>query len=259
VILSHRRCFVSAALLLFTATASAAQWQIKTPAVDSPYWWALTPELKPEDLRKILLNIDLHRQRFRDSQDDGELSAEDDLSDVFYFVDGGLTPELIRMSEAYASFSSLFEARPEWEGIVRESMPRYGVTQSGMDAILATVGPKNQELKNFVQAKSRIRESVDKVFDKAEEKMSRAALRDVLCRKDLQALSLASGRPVHELHLLLDLWAQNPVELVCLDALSLLEAILSEGDWEAFRRYLLAEVATGMLVVEYRDDDDLLE
>jgi len=174
-------------------------------------------------------------------------------------VDGSLTPELIRMSEAYHSFSTLFDARPEWEGIVRESIPRYGVTQSGMDTILATVGPKNLELKRQVQEKSRVRESVEEAFDKAEAKMDRAALRNILRRKDLQALSLASGRSVHELHLLLDLWAQNPVEKVCLESLGLLRESLSEADWEAFRRYLLAEVATGVLVVEYRDQDDLLE
>ena len=254
--LFRKVCIFAALSSTFFASSASSQWKLKAPPPSSPYWWTLTDDLSPQDLRRILTSRKLHRQRYQEAVEGkaaDALSAES-LESLYYYINGDFTPELFRMSDAFDSFTRRFEYLDGWLDTASETLPRHGVSAAGQSTILSIVEPKNKKQDQLIQD---LRESSNKfveLMDKIEHQFSLGHLKGVLRTKDFRQMGQISGLPPGEVERLAQEWQRDPVEEVCGEFLAILKERLSLSDWNAFREYLLKEIAPEMLIVGFDDD-----
>ena len=247
------------ASFLVLASVAAGQWMDKMPPANSPYWWTLTDELTPEELRSKVIDREANRRRYLAAIEVGAVSppSAEMLQDLRYFISGDFTPELFRLPETFDSFTGSFASREDWPEEVRKTLPEYGVSPEGRVAILAVVEPYNTKRDELVPEVGELATRFVEVMTLIERRSSRKTLKKLLRKKDFKEMARVAGMSAPEIRSLADAWSRDVVEEICFETLDTLKQELSQADWNAFRSYLLNEIAAGMLIVGF--DDDLVE
>ena len=256
---AFRKATVVGMIVGAVASAASGQWMFKTPPASSPYWWTLTDELKPRELRRLLIDKTAHRERYLQAVATGEASplTTEELSDLSYFVNGQFTPELVRLAEAFDSFMRDFKDQENWFEQTQSRLRKYELSPSGQASILALVEAYNTKRDEMVPEVGELAKRFVEIMATTERASSRKELKGILKRKSLREMSRISGIPLEEVQQCALAWERDVVEELCYEALGLLSTDLSQADWDAFRRYLLNEVAPGMVIIGR--DDDLVE
>jgi hypothetical protein len=87
---------------------------------------------------------------------------------------------------------------------------------------------------------------------RAKERLGGQALDRALEARDVATISIAAGTPVPETRRLMEAWEIDPAAEVSATTLPRLKDALTPEDWEAFRRYLLIEVAPVSSATDFR-------
>lgn len=249
------------ALLLLPTLAGAQLHKLDRP-VDSPLWWTLTDEVTPAELKRLHSDRSLSLERYdaaveagleRPVPEEGPYRRECLL---FYF-NRDLTPELEPMWQAFEWF---FALRTPGEHASEENvraapgdLRRFGVSPSGVDAILKTAAATQAEFDSLMaDFGPKMREMtilLREVYDdprRAAAVPPEGEVYDAVQRKDYQAVASALGRPEDEIRALVDSHADWDVPYALIaEALPRLKEEVTEADWQGFRRYLLEVVAGG--------------
>ena len=260
-LLGRRIACLAAAFPLLPVLVGAQLHKLDRP-VDSPLWWTLTDEVSPAELKQLHSDRSLSLARYdaavkagleRPLPEQGPYGRECLL---FYF-NTELTPELEPMWLAYASFYAFYtpgeHAREENVQAAPRDLRRFGVSPSGVDAILKAAAATQAEFDSLMaHFGPKLREMtilLREVYDdprRAAAAAPEGEVYEAVQRKDYGTVASALGRPEGDIRALVDSHADwdVPYALVA-EALPVLREELTEGDWQGLRRYLLEVVVAG--------------
>jgi hypothetical protein len=244
--------------LLFLPLTTEAQWTPFPPPVDSPYWWTLTDDISPAELRQALQDRDANRQRFRRAMErsrgkNREMVTEQQVHEVSSYIDGDLYPELIPMYVAFDSYAGRFESGPDFREENVTLLTKHGMTATAIthlrrvvsdysarrNALTSEIGPLGFELMEALRELPR---------------SDRERIHRALFGGDLRALARLTGREVEWIATRHAAWRRDAVADTSIPVLRRLRADLSHDDWQAFRRFLLIEIASQMSGVDTKED-----
>lgn len=242
------------ALLLLAAAlptgSISAQWYRLLPSDPaSPYWWTLSDQVSPAELRRALQEPEAHRERFRNAVRAGKLpgAGEGRADWVRNYVESA---ELVPMWQAFSAYDTWFHRSigyPEAPHDLRE----YGLSEEGAERIVDEIDVHDRRLAAITA------ETQDQPRQFAE-MLARAgivnpdhlgtlspATRDLI----VQATNV-SPEQVEKLH---SQWRRSPLGEAAVPSLVSLRADLTAADWSAFRTFLLKEVAPYLTGLELKD------
>ena len=238
---------VLAVVSALVLTAPVLGQLVGRPIGDDPvYWWTLSGEISPEDLREQLQSREKSRERLRAAVEAGmhdEVPA-DRLDELNYFIDGRLTPELQPMWEAYHRWADLFEYHLNWEHESREHLVDHWLSEEGVETVMAAS-------QDHWKIGTKLREEVSpdgmsfagEILQPAGARIGRRAFRALLEKRDFGRIAGMSGKPEGEVKRLYAAWLRDPNAEASLATIKELRGRLSAADWEAFRACLLAVTA----------------
>ena len=252
---------VTAAICIAFTSSLSAQWPAHHPPASSPYWWTLTPEIKPQELRRILLDRDRHKERYLKAVEllEADPLSEEALTDLSYYVNGKLNPELVRFSYALEAFNIQYGKEDEeiWKKHDDAAMREHGISDSGRALIFSLTETSNREKVILMEELSVLSHQFVDILRQADAQTSKERLKVILKGKDLKELSRISGRPLKEVRELAEAWERDPAEEVYLKELETLKEELSVADWEGFRTFLYHELAPESVITGF--DSELVE
>ena len=242
------------ALLLLAAAlptgSISAQWYRLLPSDPaSPYWWTLSDQVSPAELRRALQEPEAHRERFRNAVRAGKLpgAGEGRADWVRNYVESA---ELVPMWQAFSAYDTWFHISIGYPEATRD-LREYGVSAEGAEriveeidvhdrrfaAITAELGDQPRQFAELVARAGIVRP--DHLDDLP------PATRDRVVR--------ATGVQPERVEHLHSQWKRSPLGEAAIPSLVSLRADLSPADWRAFRTFLLREVAPSLTVLELHD------
>lgn len=243
--------------VLVAGPIAHAQWTPMPLPPESPYWWTLSDEVTPSQLRRALQDRDANRARARQNLEDGKehgLVTEEDIHRVSAYLDGGQTPELVPMYIALEAFASRFEHRTNWEKDGPELLHRYGMSSEGSSRLVAVVHDYREHRDEII---AEVTPSVvDLMRILRPLKLGSEKIDSLLVAGEMQELSRLTGKDTSQLARLHRQWKREPLVEAALPRLLELRRELAATDWSAFRAFLLHEVAPMIKGIDYQEDSD---
>ena len=240
------------ALLLYFASPALAQFHPLDRPADSPLWWTLTDSLSPEELRAAHRDPQANLERYLKHLDGGWAPSltEEETALLSFYVNAQRTPELVPAWYAFHVFSR-FRVTREGDEAVSMQLGRHGVSQQGRQSILGTAARHRAALEEAI---SRIgpqqvhfvllqRRAIEQLGSDAQ---ARVTVNEATARRDSAFLARLGGESEERTRELLAAGTTDSIVDQAAETLPLLRKGLSGADWDAFRRYLLAEVASRM-------------
>ena len=243
-------CFLG---LCAVAGPASGQFTMFPPAPDSPYWWTLSDELEPKELRQQLQSRAASRERLQADVEAGlhEPVAAERLADLSIYVNGHVTPALVPMWDAFDRYTFRFRRLPglsdDYPSQAREELQAAGMSAEGAEDTIV-VAEEHLRLEQAVIDESRdlARRFAYEVVAPARERIGERAADRVVRQGDFTWLSRLSGRSeqtVREWHAA---WRRDPQAEAGVVSVETLRERLDDSDWRALRGFLLREVASRM-------------
>jgi len=235
-------------VVLLLATAIPVHGQlVGRPIGDDPaYWWTLTDEISPEQLREELQSREKSRERLRAAIEaglHGPVSGEQ-LADLSFFIQGRLTPELVPMWEAFDSWSSPLDYLPGWEDTLRRHLSESDLSEDGAALVIAVSHDHNVTAAAIMnRLGTKASRYFTEVLKPARQRLGRAAANASARNRDYDRLAAISGKPKTEVADLHTAWNTDPAAEASIAAIKELRRILSDEDWNALRACLLKTTA----------------
>lgn len=241
-----------ATLGLLVGPLDAQTTDPKIPA-SSPVWWTLTDEITPQELRRIYGDPKDSQRRYLLAVEKGLVKplSPERLEEMVFFQHGGQSPELLPMSEAFDGFA-LRLYRPSWPAAGAEELLAFGISPEGGKAIIEAAERFLLEVDAMIDELGEEQGAFLDIMRRAQERLGGQALNRALEARDVATLSIAAGTPVPETRRLMEAWEIDPAAEVSATTLPRLKDALTPEDWEAFRRYLLIEVAPVSSATDFR-------
>lgn len=241
--------FIILVLVAIHASPLLGQQQT-TPSspVDSVYWWTLTDEITPQELRAIHEDIELHKERYLEAVKAGTRRPKKHMELVNFFIDGSTHPELYQMWSAFEAFAITFG--------FEETDPRASLAEFGFEGeVLEKIVNISSE---FCRDREILQMKVEELFIDVIEfaRLSKASLGErntsiAVKAKDVTMLANATGYSGERVEELLELWEQTPATDFAAQTLPLLKEVLGPTDWNRFRLYLVEVQAPMMSSLGY--------
>jgi Na+-transporting methylmalonyl-CoA/oxaloacetate decarboxylase gamma subunit len=236
-------------VVLLLATAIPVHGQlVGRPIGDDPaYWWTLTDEITPTELREELQSREKSRERLKAAIEAGlhEAVPEEKMADLNYYIDGRLTPALQPMWEAFHLWGDRFDYYPNWQTTSHKQLVDAGLSDAGVEVVMEISG-------RYWHTETEIREQVTpgtmefatRVLQPAEAALGRRGLRAQLMNRDgLKRVAGLTGKTEQEIEALHEAWLRDPMAEASLRSLKELKRRLLPDDWAAFRSNLLRVTA----------------
>lgn len=210
--------------------------------IDHPYWWTLTDEITPAELRgRLQRRVTAERQRL---QADIERRAAGGSTNVPLDRDwelrGRETPELFPVFTAFESFAL---THYDWmgENTVQELIG-FGISPEAAHQIVIAAEERRASdvMKQIADAQSELRE----LSSWAEDKIGTEAVWEMRRRNDFAQFSKLVGWSQESLRDLVRLAYCHWWGAASVPVLVELRKALGEEQWDLFRKYLLEKVAS---------------
>lgn len=243
------------------STASEGPGLSGTEPEDPVFWWTLTDELSPEELRAIYEDAELHRVRYRQAAEAGyrEPLPEDRLKAITEFVTGSMTPELFPMWLAFDAFSAHFHGENRWEAFAKAptQLAKYGIDDPAAQSII------DSALRQLDESQALARELASDTLlfvalarEAKANKVGARTLNESIARGDPNTIALATGHSPAVVAKLMKTWRREPVRETIVVILPELKSKLSNANWERFRLFLLKEVAPMMSGIDFSKSEE---
>ena len=243
---------------LLLSVAAMAQWPVTYPPADSPRWWTLTPEMSPQELRRVTLDRKAHQERFKETiqSNENRIVTREEMDMTRIFVDGSRTPSLVSMVEAFNALTEYLHGKKAQseEVMYREILQRYGLSRAEIDLVIDAARLKNAEQERMTELTQEDTAEFVRILKETKENLGREKYRKALSGKKLGVLAKASGRSLDEVSRLSGVWDQDPVEDLLIETVAGLREELSEDGWKGFRSFLYCEIAPDILIVDFVTD-----
>jgi hypothetical protein len=242
-----------ATLGLLVGPLDAQTTDPKIPA-SSPVWWTLTDEITPQELRRIYGDPKDSQRRYLLAVEKGLVKplSPERLEELVFFQHGGQSPELLPMSEAFTLFAFRLHHRPSWIEAGEKDLLAFGISAGGIETIIEGAERFAVEAEAMSDELREDQGAFLDIMRRAQERLGGQALDRALEARDVATLSIAAGTPVPETRRLMEAWEIDPAAEVSATTLPRLKDALTPEDWEAFRRYLLIEVAPVSSATDFR-------
>lgn len=228
---------------------ATAQFAIEPPPASSSYWWTLSDEVSPEELRRQLQSRRLSRERLRADVDAGLHApvGEDRLAELSVYVNGKTTPELIPMWDAFDRYSFHFYHDKDYGPHAIRELQEWGLSREGAE-LVTTVAQEHLEIEARVVEETRELELrfAYEVVKTARERIGEEAADRIVREKDFTWLGRLAGVNPDSVRTWHQAWLRDPMAEAGMVSIETLGERLSSSDWGALRRFLLREVALRM-------------
>ncbi len=214
---------------------------------NSPYWWTLTDDLSPQDLRRIHRDRRGHIERFQAATAAGleQPLGIEALEGLSVYYNALQSPELTPMWEALDVFAG---DHLEIDGaeFVTEAMTRHGISATGRELIVemsklyilerdGSIGEVRDDTQAFVELQKKVSASHGK-----------GRLKSALANADHQFFAREGGIPESRARQLFEAWKTDPISNTAVGTLTALRDQLTTEDWQGLRRYLLQDIVSQM-------------
>jgi len=236
-----------AAVFLLMWVTSAYGQLVGRPIGDDPaYWWTLTDEITPEQLRTELQSRERSRERLRAAIEAGlhREVPEARFAELGFFIQGRLTPQLVPMWEAFNTWAARLDYVPGWEDTLRRHAGECGLSASGAGQVMSVSRDHNLRTARIMD---RLGDKASRFFAEvlrpAQERLGRAEGSRVAKNRDYGRLAAIAGKRAAEVADLHQAWSTDPAAEASLESIQELREILSDADWTALRACLLNTTA----------------
>lgn len=225
----------------------AMWWDAPHIPSDHPYWWTLTDELSPQELRdKLAKRHAAVRQEARAQLEDlkraaGASSTEEQEVEL-WFLSGNEHAKLFPMWHAFDSFAVsmvVHDEKDRQEAELRE----FGLSEFAARQVVDFAARANEEAEELHRQNVREGQRLWKLKQEVRSRLPAEQVRQMKVNEDVDFLASAAGLPVEELRSLIRRVHRDPGATTAVSALVSLRAAIGEEQWQLFRRYLLEKVA----------------
>lgn len=222
-------------------------WDAPHIPSDHPYWWTLTEDLSPQELRqKLQERQSAVRQEARTELEKlktaaGKSTTQPEEVDL-WFLRGDEHPELFPAWSAFYSFAATmmgFDEKDEREAELKE----LGLSAFAVRQIVDSAARVAEEAEEFHREGVSEAQGLRKLLDDVASRLPAERVRQMKAANDVDFLAAAAGVPVDEVRKLTLRIHRDPVARAAVPAIVSLRAAIGEEQWQLFRRYLLKEVA----------------
>jgi len=236
-----------AAALLLTLALPATGQLVGRPIGDDPaYWWTLTDEITPDELRAELQSREKSRERLRAAIEAGlhREVPEERIAELGFFIEGGLTPQLVPLWEAFDSWASPLDYLPGWEETLRQHLVDCQLSEGGAAQVMAVSHDHNlRTAKIMDRLGTRASRFFAEVLRPARERLGRAGGNAAVKDREYGRLAAIAGKRAAEVEELHEAWNTDPAAEAALESIKELRQILSDSDWNGLRACLLMTTA----------------
>lgn len=225
----------------------AVWWDAPHIPSDHPYWWTLTDELSPQELREKL--AERHAAIRREAQSRledlkgaaGESSTEKQEVQL-WFLSGSEDAKLYPMWSAFEAFAVSMMVHDEKDE--REAkLKKFGLSAFAARQVVDFAVQADDESEELYRQNGREAQRLRKLKQDVASRLPAEQVRQMKDNEDVDFLASAAGVPVEELRTLVRRVHRDPGATAAVPALVSLRAAIGEEQWQLFRRYLLEEVA----------------
>lgn len=225
----------------------AMWWDAPHIPTDHPYWWTLTDELSPQELREKLSERHAAvRQQARAQLDDLKRAAGESRTEKqevqLWFLSGAEDAKLHPMWSAFDAFSTSMmghDEKDEREVELRE----FGLSPFAARQVVDIAAQADEDATELHRENVREAQRLRKLKQEVISRLPAEQVRQMEANEDVAFLASAAGVPAEELRTLIRRVSRNPGATTAVPALVSLRAAIGEEQWQLFRRYLLEEVA----------------
>lgn len=224
-------------------------WDAPHIPTNHPYWWTLTDELTPQELRDALAERHAAIRKEAQAQLDQLKAAGDDSSTEeheveLWFLSGNEHAKHFPMWHAFDSFAMSMMGHDEKDR--REAdLREFGLSEFAARQVVDQAEQADQESEELHRQKVREAQPLRKLKQEVAARLPAEQLRQMKANDDVEFLASAAGVPVEELRTLLRRSQRHTGATTTVPALVSLRAAIGEEQWQLFRRYLLEKVAPG--------------
>jgi len=233
--------FVTLIVAILLASPLYSQWIDKLPPASSPYWWTLTDEVSPQQLRSQY-SKQRHKERYQQAVEEGKrepLSAHD-MDDILIFVDGRLTPEYNRLPEVLGRLCAWLAFSPDE---LASQLHGAGFSSAEIEFLSQTARARDLEMEELGRANGEKASQFLALLKRASETFPREEFRRVLRTRSYGRLSQISGYSQSQIKDKAEAWAFEPLAEVDLSTAIVVKNGLSQESWSRLRSFLLRDVS----------------
>jgi hypothetical protein len=222
-------------------------WDAPHIPSDHPYWWTLTDELSPQELRKKLserqtaVRREARAELEKVKRSAGESSTGREEVEV-WFLRGDEHAELFPAWDAFYSFAVTmvgFDEKDKRE----EELKKFGLSAFASRQIVESAAEVAEEAEEFHREGVREAQRLRKLLDDVAARLPPEQVRQMKAANDVGFLAAATGVEVNEVRKLTLRVQMDSKAAAAVPALVSLRAAIGEEQWKLLRRYLLEEVA----------------
>ncbi len=249
-------------LVLAAASASYAQaaaiddfGHSGTEPENPVFWWSLTDDLSPAELRAIHENDELHQRRYLQAVKAGyrDPLPEERLEAITSFFTGQMTPELFPIWLVFDAYSTHFYGGDRWEAFSKAptQLAKYGIENSAVQTIIHATLRQLDESQALVRDLAPDSLLFVALARKAEAKVGATAVKESIERRDGTTIALATGRSPAFVTRIIKNSQREPSRETVAVILPQLKDNLSSDDWDRFRLFLLKEAAPMISTIDF--------
>lgn len=222
-------------------------WDAPHIPSDHPYWWTLTDELSPQELREKLAERHAAlrqeaRAQLKDLKRATGASSTEEQEVQLWFLSGSEDAKLFPMWSAFEAFTSsmvVHDEKDEREAKLKE----FGLSAFAARQVVDFAAQADDESEALYRQNGREAQRLRKLKEDVASRLPAEQVRQMKDNEDVDFLASAAGVPVEELRALVRRVHRDPFATTAVPALVSLRAAIDEEQWQLFRRYLLEEVA----------------
>lgn len=215
-------------------------WDEPHIPIDHPFWWTLTDEITPAQLKQRL-----EQRRVKEVSEyqaelkrvTGESSTEPDTT---WMLSGSEHPELFSLWKTFDSFAFTHKLKGNEEPTLPKLVD-FGISREAAEAIIAAAEERNASDLGVVAGKDQ--EQMHVLLERAREQIGRQAVEEMRWKNDFARLSGLVGWSQEALRDLALRSRRNWRAEASIPVLVALRQEIGEEQWQLFRRFLLSEVA----------------
>lgn len=222
-------------------------WDAPHIPSDHPYWWTLTDELSPRELREKLAERHVAVRREARAELEklktaaGESATRKEEVDA-WFLSGNKHAKLFPMWSAFDAFATsmaVHDEKDEREADLKE----FGLTPFAARQVVEFAAQADEEAEELHRENVREAQRLRKLLEDVASRLPEEQVRRMTASDDVDFLASAAGVPVDDLRTLTLRIHRDPGATAAVSSLVSLRAVIGEEQWQLFRRYLLEEVA----------------
>jgi len=250
---------LSAASRADTGEEWASDWTGTDLPEGSPFWWTVSGQVGPRELKATLTDPEANEARYREAVRAGFDRSYPRVKDFEWvvYVHGSQTPDLIPLWAAYQMLRGRVRPGPYFWDLDRPSrelrsrLRGAGLSNEGAEAVVAQVEEVNQVTEALNHEAQPLRERFSQVRRRAGWFLGESGVQRAIDLGNDALIARASFTGAEEVGRLREVCETNYTDQVWLQATETLKVRLAAEDWEHFREFLRGQVVPSFVYHDF--------